>query len=127
MTGPWQSGAPGRPLAAPRRPRAAATAATAAAAAEKPTPAGPGSATRRGSPEPTAGPPPGQPSGPVLGFGRYAGWSLGEVARTDIEYIEWLDRMPIGRPFRAEIDALLRQAGRRRSGSAAEGRAFRGR
>ena len=28
-----------------------------------------------------AGPPPGRPSGTVLNFGRYAGWSLGEVAR----------------------------------------------
>ena len=28
-----------------------------------------------------AGPPPGDPSGSVLNFGRYAGWSLGEIAR----------------------------------------------
>jgi curved DNA-binding protein len=62
-----------------------------------------------------AGPPPGTPSGTVLPFGRFAGWSLGEVARRDIDYIEWLDRMPIGRPYRAEIDLLLREAGRRRS------------
>ena len=62
-----------------------------------------------------AGPPPGNPSGTVLPFGRFAGWSLGEVARRDIDYVEWLDRMPIGRPYREEIDALLRQAGRRRS------------
>jgi curved DNA-binding protein CbpA len=60
-----------------------------------------------------AGPPPGNPSGAVLNFGRYAGWSLGEIARSDLEYIEWLDRMPIGRPYRDEIDALLRRAGRR--------------
>ncbi len=52
-----------------------------------------------------AGPPPGRPSGTVLNFGRYAGWSLGEVARHDIEYIEWLDRAPIGRNYRAELDA----------------------
>jgi hypothetical protein len=51
----------------------------------------------------------------VLTFGRYAGRSLGEVARVDIEYVEWLDRMPIGRPYRDEIDALLRRAGRRGS------------
>jgi hypothetical protein len=62
-----------------------------------------------------AGPPPGNPSGTVLGFGRYDGWSLGEIARRDIDYIEWLDRMPIGRPYRDEIDVLLRKAGRRRS------------
>jgi curved DNA-binding protein CbpA len=62
-----------------------------------------------------AGPPPGNPSGSVLNFGRYAGWSLGEIARRDIEYVEWLDRMPIGRPYRVEIDTLLRAAGRRRT------------
>ena len=62
-----------------------------------------------------AGPPPGQPSGSVMNFGRYNGWSLGEIARRDIEYIEWLDRTPIGRQYREEIDAILRAAGRRRS------------
>jgi len=65
-----------------------------------------------------AGPPPGDPSGSVLTFGRYVGWSLGEIGRADLEYIEWLDRMPIGRPYRDEIDAILRSAGRRRSADA---------
>ena len=68
--------------------------------------------------EGAAGSPPGEPSGSVLTFGRYAGWSLGEIARRDLEYIEWLDRMPIGRPYRDEIDAILRTAGRRRSAEA---------
>ncbi len=72
-----------------------------------------------------AGAPPGNPSGSVMNFGRYDGWSLGEIARADIEYLEWLDRMPIGRPYRDEIDAILRQAGRRRS-AAAETRDRRG-
>ncbi|MGK2852157.1 MAG: hypothetical protein ACSLFN_14785, partial [Candidatus Limnocylindrales bacterium] len=62
-----------------------------------------------------AGPPPGNPSGSLLNFGRYNGWSLGEIARADLEYIEWLDRTPIGRPYRDEIDGLLRRAGRRTS------------
>jgi hypothetical protein len=62
-----------------------------------------------------AGPPPGNPSGSVLNFGRYAGWSLGEVGRSNLEYLEWLDRMPIGRPYRDEIDVILRRSGRRRS------------
>ncbi|HEY8168356.1 MAG TPA: J domain-containing protein [Candidatus Limnocylindrales bacterium] len=62
-----------------------------------------------------AGPPPGNPSGSVLTFGRYTGWSLGEIGRRDIEYVEWLDRMPIGRPYREEIDRILRAAGRRRT------------
>ena len=65
-----------------------------------------------------AGPPPGPPSGTVLNFGRYAGWSLGEVARTDIEYLEWLDRAPIGRNYRQEVDELLRASGRRKSADA---------
>ena len=67
-----------------------------------------------------AGPPPGNASGPVLRFGRYSGWSLGEIGRHDIDYLEWLDRMPIGRPYRDEIDVLLRRAGRRRSAATSE-------
>jgi hypothetical protein len=60
-----------------------------------------------------AGPPPGNASGSRLDFGRYAGWSLGEIARVDVAYLEWLDRMSIGRRYRDEIDGLLRRAGRR--------------
>jgi curved DNA-binding protein len=67
-----------------------------------------------------AGPPPGDPSGSVLNFGRYGGWSRGAIARRDLEYVEWLDRMPIGRIYREEIDAILRRAGRRRSAAANE-------
>ena len=62
-----------------------------------------------------AGPPPGNPSGSIVNFGRYNGWSLGEIARSNLEFLEWLDRMPIGRPYRDEIDVILRKAGRRRS------------
>jgi molecular chaperone DnaJ len=62
-----------------------------------------------------AGPPPGHPSGSVLNFGRYAGWSLGEIGRTDPEYLEWLDRAPIGRQHRPELDVILRRLGRRRT------------
>ena len=65
-----------------------------------------------------AGAPPGNPSGSVLNFGRFAGWSLGEIARRDLEYLEWLDRMPIGRPYRVEIDEILRRTGRRRTAAA---------
>jgi curved DNA-binding protein CbpA len=72
-----------------------------------------------------AGPPPGDPSGTVLNFGRYAGWSLGEIARRDLNYIEWLDRMPIGRTYRDELDAILRRTGRRKS-AAAEAQERRG-
>jgi curved DNA-binding protein CbpA len=55
-----------------------------------------------------AGPPPGRPSGTVLDFGRYAGWSLGEIARHDRDYLEWLLRATFGRRLRAEVEQLLR-------------------
>jgi curved DNA-binding protein CbpA len=56
-----------------------------------------------------AGQPPGHPSGTVLDFGRYAGWSLGEIARYDLDYLEWLQRATFGRRLRAEIETLVRQ------------------
>jgi curved DNA-binding protein CbpA len=51
--------------------------------------------------------PPGKPSGSVLDFGRYAGWSLGQIAACDTEYLEWLARTPVGRTFHREINGLL--------------------
>jgi len=65
-----------------------------------------------------AGPPPGNPYGPVVGFGRYEGWSLGEIARLDKEFLEWLRTVPAGRGLKDEIDAVLRQmTGARSAGS----------
>ena len=61
----------------------------------------------------TTSPPPGNPAGSVVTFGRFSGWTLGEIARVDPEYLEWLDRMPIGRMYQAEIDVLLRASGHR--------------
>jgi len=61
-----------------------------------------------------AGPPPGVASGSVLTFGRYRDWSLGEIARRDPGYLEWLERAPIGRQYQREIGDLLRRMGRRR-------------
>lgn len=73
--------------------------------------------------EGAAGPPPGNPSGSVLTFGRYAGWSLGEIARTEVGYLEWLDRMPIGRTYWQEIDEILRAKGlRSKRGGSDQGR-----
>lgn len=60
-----------------------------------------------GMPVSPTGGSPGSPSGTVLDFGRYAGWSLGEIARHDPDFLEWLARMPIGRAYRAQIDAVL--------------------
>jgi curved DNA-binding protein CbpA len=56
-----------------------------------------------------AGPPPGNPFGPVVTFGRYEGWSLGEIARVDNEFLEWLRGVPAGRGLRDEISTVLRQ------------------
>lgn len=61
--------------------------------------------------------PPGKPSGSVLDFGRYAGWSLGQLATADPNYLEWLARTPIGRTFYVEIRELL--ASRATPGAAA--------
>ncbi len=47
-------------------------------------------------------------SGSVLDFGRYAGWSLGELAHHDPNFLEWLVRTPAGRRYRGEIEALQR-------------------
>lgn len=57
-----------------------------------------------------AGPPPGHPSGPVLTYGRYKGWSLGEIARMDRRFIEWFKRTPAGRAMARDVDAALRAA-----------------
>lgn len=57
-------------------------------------------------PAPPPARPPGTSANSVLDFGRYAGWSLGQIATSDPEYLEWLARTPIGRPFQGEINAL---------------------
>jgi curved DNA-binding protein CbpA len=54
-----------------------------------------------------AGPPPGRPHGPVLDFGIFAGWSLGEIARRDRGYLAWLRDRPEAEPYRADIARLL--------------------
>ena len=71
--------------------------------------------------EGAAGPPPGRPSGSVLMFGRHLCWSIGEIARVDPGYLRWLLARPEGRPFRAEIEAVLLSSRRRDAGSADAG------
>ena len=61
-------------------------------------------------PAPTGSPPRRSPRarpGTVLDFGRYAGLSLGDLAIDDPDYLEWLERTPIGHRLRPEIEALL--------------------
>jgi DnaJ-class molecular chaperone len=54
-----------------------------------------------------AGPAEGPPSGSIVDFGRYSGWTLGQIRRRDPEFLEWLMRAPAGRVYRAEIEVLL--------------------
>jgi curved DNA-binding protein CbpA len=54
-----------------------------------------------------AGPPPGRPAGPVLDFGLFAGWSLGEIARHDPGYLVWLAERMEGRPHLAAIERYV--------------------
>jgi curved DNA-binding protein CbpA len=44
----------------------------------------------------------------TMDFGRYAGWSLVQLAEHDPDYLEWLVRTSVGRGFTAEVEALLR-------------------
>jgi curved DNA-binding protein CbpA len=57
-------------------------------------------------------PPPVRPSpGSILGFGRYAGWSLRDLARRDPDYLLWLSRHSSGIRYRTEIYGILRTMG----------------
>src|SRR5438477_2989355 len=67
-----------------------------------------GAATRPASPD-HAGPPKGRAFGTVLTYGRYEGWSLGQVALVDPDFLEWMRSVPGGRYLRPEIDAILRE------------------
>jgi curved DNA-binding protein CbpA len=53
------------------------------------------------------GSPPGRPWGPVLRFGIFEGWSIGEISRRDRGYLIWLRDRPEAEAFRAEILRLL--------------------
>ena len=84
-----------------------------------PAPAGPAAPPWWG----IAGPPPGRPSGSVLTFGVFSGWSLGEIARRDPGYLQWLvdnrgasggdSDAPKGSQYLQEIDAILGRLGLR--------------
>lgn len=116
--GPAPADAPGTPAAAAEAPApgpGSARGATspsggvsgARAAAPPPTPGGRVAWRRGPNGEGAAGPPPGRPRGTVLPFGRHIGWSIGEVARVDPGYLQWLVARPEGAPYKAEIDAVL--------------------
>ena len=58
-------------------------------------------------PDDHAGPPQGEPFGPLLTFGRYEGWTIGQVSRVDRPFLEWLRNVPAGRGLKDEIDAVM--------------------
>jgi curved DNA-binding protein CbpA len=77
-----------------------------------------------------AGAPVGQPSGTKLTYGRYDGWTLGQIALVDPDFLEWLRSVPGGRYLRPEIDAILKEVRGPGRGMSGDGwnrdRAFKG-
>jgi hypothetical protein len=51
--------------------------------------------------------PTGPTYGSVIDFGRYSGWTLGQIKWRDPEWLEWFMRVPAGRQYRDEIGRLL--------------------
>jgi curved DNA-binding protein CbpA len=64
------------------------------------------SARTSGAPPPTSA-----NQGSVLGFGRYSGWGLRDLARQDPDYLLWLSRHSSGIRYRTEIYGILRTMG----------------
>ena len=54
------------------------------------------------------------PSRMVIDFGRYSGMTLGQLARVDPAYLEWLRRHSAGARYRHQIDAVLAAMAARR-------------
>jgi curved DNA-binding protein CbpA len=48
-------------------------------------------------------------TGRPLDFGRYAGWTIKQIAPRDPDYLRWLSRHSSGIRFKSEIDAVLRR------------------
>jgi uncharacterized protein (DUF3820 family) len=46
-------------------------------------------------------------AGTRLTFGRYAGWTLRDLARQDPDYLRWLSRHSSGIRYRTEIYQIL--------------------
>jgi curved DNA-binding protein CbpA len=60
--------------------------------------------------QPTSPPPNIRDSaGRPLDFGRYAGWTVKQIAPRDPDYLRWLSRHSSGVRFKAEIDAELKK------------------
>jgi hypothetical protein len=57
------------------------------------------------------------PANVTLDFGRYAGMNLGQIAKIEPAYLEWLRRHSSGLRYRHQIDALLTGLYARRTSS----------
>jgi curved DNA-binding protein CbpA len=62
---------------------------------------------------------PDNPANATLDFGRYAGKTLGQIARIEPAYLEWLRRQSSGLRYRHQIDELLTAQATRRAAAAA--------
>jgi DnaJ-class molecular chaperone len=60
------------------------------------------------------------PGHAVIDFGRYAGMTVGQLARVDPVYLEWLRRHSSGARYRHQIDAVLTSLASRRAAVAVE-------
>jgi curved DNA-binding protein CbpA len=58
---------------------------------------------------------PDNPANATLDFGRYAGMTLGQIARIEPAYLEWLRRHSSGLRYRHQIDELLTALAARRT------------
>jgi curved DNA-binding protein CbpA len=56
-------------------------------------------------------PPRSRSAGTTLEFGRYAGWTLRDLARQDPDYLRWLSRHASGLRYRTEIYQILGKMG----------------
>jgi len=71
----------------------------------------------------TAGMPVGRSFGSLIDFGRYSGWTLGQIHKYDPDFVEWLLRAPAGRQYRDEINRML--ASNRAASAASSARSSR--
>jgi len=58
-----------------------------------------------------AAPPRSESAGTRVSFGRYAGWTLRDLARQDPQYLRWLSRHSSGIAYRTEIYQILGRMG----------------
>lgn len=68
-------------------------------------------ASRPAAPVTVPPPPRSDAVGTRIAFGRYAGWTLRDLARHDPEYLRWLSRHSSGVAYRTEIYQILGRRG----------------